>query len=174
MSHTDVLILAVAVGAGGGLLGGGLALLFGLKLRRRLFAGPQRQAWDLARADLGRADQWHVQRATSRRRPVSRGYLAPAQLVYTRYVDCTAERSPLRRRRVRLATTGFFATIGAANIIPAALFTPVRIVNVLTGSYILLMAGLYGLWLPRWLRQTPQRMLNLRRQIRAAHPDDWA
>jgi hypothetical protein len=174
MSHTDVLILAVAIGAVGGLLGGGLALLFGLKLRRRLFAGPQRQAWDLARADLGRADQWHVQRATSRRRPVSRGYLAPAQLVYTRYVDYTAQQSPLRRRRIRLAATGFFTAIGAANIIPAALSTPVHVVNVLSGSYILLMAGLYGLWLPRWLRQTPQRMLNLRRQIRAAHPDDWA
>jgi hypothetical protein len=105
---------------------------------------------------------------------VSRGYLAPAQLVYTRYVDYTAERSPLRRRRIRLAATGFFAAMGAANIIPAALSTPVHIVNVLAGSYILLMAGLYGLWLPRWLRQSPQRMLNLRRQIRAAHPADWA
>lgn len=172
MSHTGVLIVAVTVL--GGLLGSGLGLLFGLKLRRRVFAGPQRQAWDLARADLSRADQWHVQRATSRRRPVSRGHLAPAQLVYTRYVAYTAERSPLCRRRIRLAATGFFAAIGAANIVPAALSTPVHVVNVLVGSYLLLMAGLYWLWLPRWLRKTPQRMLNLRRQIRAAHPDDWA
>jgi hypothetical protein len=174
MSHTDALILAVTIGVGGGLIGGGLAVLVGLRLRRRLFAGPQRQAWDLARADLGRADRWHVQRATSRRRPVSRGYLAPAQLVYTRYVDYTAERNPLRRRGVRLAATGFFAAIGAADIIVAALSAPVHIVNILVGSYILLMAGLYGLWLPSWLRQTPQRMLNLRRHIRAAHPDEWA
>jgi hypothetical protein len=173
MSHTDVLIMG-ASGVAGGLLGGGLALLFGLKLRRRLFAGPQRQAWDLARADLSRADQWRVQRATSRRRPASRGYLAPAQLVYTRYVDYTAERTPFRRRRVRLAATGFFGALGTAGIVLAALSTPVNIANVVAGSYFLLMAGLYGLWLPRWLRQTPQRMLNLRRRIRAAHPDDWA
>ncbi len=89
-------------------------------------------------------------------------------------MDYTAECTPLRRRGVRLAAAGFFGALGTANIIPAAMSTPVHIVNVLIGSYILLMAGLYGLWLPRWLRQTPHRMLGLRRQIRAAHPDNWA
>jgi hypothetical protein len=144
-----------------------------LRVLSASFAGPQRDAWNLLRHDLSRADQLHVTWSTSRRRPVSRAYLAPAQLVYTRYAQDAAERSPLNNARRRFWRTVPMAVIGGADVCFAATATPVNIFNLAIGSWITFMAGVSALRVPRMRRDRPRQLLNLRRQIRATYPNDW-
>jgi len=106
--------------------------------------------------------------------PVSRAYLAPAQLVYTRYAQHVAERSPLNNARRRIWRTVLMAVIGGADVCFAATATPVNIFNLVIGSWVTFMAVVSALWVPRTLRDRPRQLLNLRRQIRATYPDDLA
>ena len=146
----------------------------GLRQRRRIFAGPARDAWELTRAGLSPADQWHVRRATSRRRPVNRGALAPAQLVYTRYAEFAAERSPLRRRWTRMAFAVLYLALAAEQFVNAATQHGSHWLAWACGGIFLALALMWGLLMGPMLARTPQKMKRLRREIRQRWPEDWA
>jgi hypothetical protein len=148
--------------------------LVGLRVRRRMFAGPARDAWELTRADLSPGDQWQVRRATSRRRPVNRGALAPAQLVYTRYAQFTAERSPMRRPRVRAAFAVLYLALAAQQLVDGVTEQGAHWLAFACGGIFLALALLWGLLLEPMLARVPQKMKRLRREIRQRWPDDWA
>src|ERR1700727_1611768 len=95
--HAGVVILVLVVG--GTVAFTTVAVLIGLRMRRRIFAGAPRDQWDEARRGLSGREQRHVQWATMRRRPVSSAGLAPAQCVYISYARDTAERNPWTTRR---------------------------------------------------------------------------
>ena len=145
-----------------------------LRLRRRIFAGPAREAWELTRADLSSADQWHVRRATSRRRPVNRGALAPAQLVYTRYAEFSAERSPLRRPWVRVAFAVLYLALAAQQFVDVSTQHGAHWLGWACGGIFLALAFMWGLLMEPMLARAPQKMKRLRREIRHRWPEDWA
>ena len=76
-----------------------VAVTAGLRLRRRLFAGPAWDRWRDARAGLSPRDQRRVRWATMRHQPVSAPELVAAQLAYLGCARDTAIRSPLRTKR---------------------------------------------------------------------------
>jgi hypothetical protein len=81
--HAGVVILVLVVG--GTVAFTSVAVLIGLRMRRRIFAGAPRDQWDETRRGLSGREQRHVQWATMRRRPVSTAGLAPAQRAYISY-----------------------------------------------------------------------------------------
>jgi O-antigen/teichoic acid export membrane protein len=168
LAVTIVLLVAICVT--------GVALFAGLRWRRRLYRGPARDAWELTRRDLNAQQQWHVRRSTAKRRPVSRGRLAPAQLVYTRYSQYVAENSPAHRRWFLVGYTVLCLAVAAAQFVNAAITQHAagRWFDVAIGCYWVFMAGWWAWWMRRWLARHPQRMKQLRRDIRQQWPDDWA
>jgi hypothetical protein len=166
LAVTIVLLITIVVA--------GVCALVGLKLRRRMFAGPARNAWELTRADLSPADQWQVRRATSRRRPVNRGSLAPAQLVYTRYAQFAAERSPLRRPWVRVAFAVLYLALAAQQLVDGVTQHGAHWFEFGCGGIFLVLALLWGLLMEPMLARVPLKMKRLRREIRQRWPDDWA
>ena len=165
--------IIVVVGAVAGVV---LAVTFAFRMRKRIFRGPARDAWELTRVDLSQADQRHVRRATSKRRPVNRGYLAPAQLVYSRYAQFTVERSPLRQPRIRIGLTVLYLVWAVVEFVSGATTThaAARLLKFGVGGYAVAMAVLFGLWLTWWMDRQPARLKQLRRAIRRRWPEDWA
>ncbi len=89
----------------------------GLRLRRRMFAGPTWDRWQDARAGLTSRDQIRVRRATMRHRPVSAPELVAAQLAYLGYARDTAGRSPLRTKRwLRAAFPVLYALLAVSQL----------------------------------------------------------
>jgi hypothetical protein len=147
------------------------AFAVGLKLRRRLFAGPARDAWELARRDLSLADRQRVRWATGRRRPVGRSALALPQLVYSRYVTYQAERSPLRRRPLRLGLSAAYVAIAALQFAVGAADPQSRVRDFVYGALFAVFAVLFGTMMPRLLDRSERKMKRLRRQVRDRYPD---
>jgi hypothetical protein len=166
LALTIVLLITIVVA--------GVSGLVALKLRRRVFAGPARDAWELTRASLSQADQWQVRRATSRRRPVNRGALAPAQLVYTRYAQFSADRSPLRRPLVRVAFAVVYLALAAQQLVDGVTQHGAHWLQFAIGGIFLALALMWGLLMEPLLARVPQKMKRLRREIRQRWPDDWA
>ena len=147
------------------------AIAVGLRLRRRLFAGPARDAWELARRDLSLGDRQRVRWATGRRRPVGRPALALPQLVYSRYVTDQAERSPLRRRPVRFGMAALYVGLAALQFAVGAVDQQSRVRDFVWGVLFVACAILFGTMMPRLLNRSEQKMKRLRRQVRERHPD---
>jgi len=153
----------------------GSAMLIGLRFRRKLFAGPAREAWDQARHGLTRGEQLRVQRATKRRHPVSRAALAPAQLAFSRFVEDVAERSPMRRRAGKVAMTVVYLSMAAEELAFGAAEGPPRGVFYLVfGSLFAVLAVVSAPLISRSLAQQPARMRRLRIEVRRRYPDNLA
>ena len=102
------LALAVVTAA----VAGGLGAYLGQPLRRRHLAGPVLDQWRRTRRDLSPSDRLRVWWATTRRRPVGRPALAPAQLARVALAELAAERA-LRHDRLQLRV-GMLAVVGLA------------------------------------------------------------
>jgi hypothetical protein len=142
--------------------------------RRRAFAGPARDAWEQARHDLSRGDQLRVRRATMRRRPVDDAALASAQLAYSRYIEYTAERSPLRRWPLQTAMIVIYAGNSVLQIVMAVTETRLRAVHLVLGVGFAMLTVTYGPLMSRSLGRQPARMRQLRAQVRERYSGDWA
>lgn len=147
------------------------AIAIGLRFRRRLFAGPARDAWALARRDLSLGDRQRVRWATGRRRAVGRPALALSQLVYSRYVQYQAERSPLRRRPLRLGFAALYVALAALQFAVGAADQQSRVRDFGLGALFVILSVLFGTIMPRLLDRTGQKMKRLRRQVRERYPD---
>ena len=152
---------------------GGIALVVGVRIRRRVFAGPARDDWNLARKDLSSVDQLRVVLATSFYRPVGRGRLALPQLVYTRYAQDTAVRTPMKRTSFRVGFAALFLVIAAVEAADGVASHGNALRFVGAGCW-LVIAALFGLVMPRVVRRAPVKMKRLRREIRERYPEDWA
>jgi hypothetical protein len=161
---TTIVLLVVVVVSGA-------VVAVGLRGRRRVFAGPARDAWQLARHDLSGRDQRHVQWATGRHRPVEHPSLALPQLVYSRYVQYQAEHSPLRRKSFRLAFAAVYVALAAQNFVNGAVNPHSRVFDFVLGTVFAALAVLWGLVMSRSLSRGPQRMKRLRQQVRERYPD---
>ena len=155
----SLVVLAVAVALG---------LYFGRRLRRRLFAGPVLDRWEEARSQLGAADRLRVWWATTRRRPVRRPALAPAQLALSALSKLIAERSPLLHQwwlRIGLpALYGLSAAIGILNAVTVG--GQQGIVLGMAAGVMAVTALLWVIAVPRSLRRQPARMDELQARIR--------
>ena len=147
------------------------ALAVGLRFRRRLFAGPARDAWELARRDLSLGDRQRVRWATGRRHPVGRPALAFPQLVYSRYVQYQAERSPLRRRPLRLSLAALYVALAGLQFAVGATDQQSRVRDFVYGVLFIALSVLFGTMMPRLLDRTGRKMKRLRRQVRDRYPD---
>lgn len=152
----------------------GIVLTVGLWARRKVFAGPARDAWELTRHDLTTGDMLRVRRATMRHRPVGRPSLAGAQLVYTRYAQYVAEHSPLRRRSLLVAMCVLYGALGVQRLASGLAEGQGRVFNVAFGALFTAMAVAYGPLISRSMAREPLRMRQLRREVRQRYPDDWA
>ncbi len=149
----------------------GTAVAVGVRSRRRMFAGPARDAWDQARRDLSRGDQRQVQWATGRRRPVNRPALALPQLVYSRYAQYQAERSPVRRMPFRVGFAVLYVALAGENFVNGAVDPHWRIFHFMVGALFAFCAVMWALVVPRSASQGPARMKRLRQEIRERYPD---
>lgn len=140
----------------------------GLRLRRRLFAGPAWDRWWDARAGLSRRDQRRVRWATMRNQPVPAPELVAAQLAYLGCARDTATRSPLRTKRwLQAAFPALYALLSAGQLIAAVQHRPgpARVFDfVLAGAFAVL-AAMWALVLPRSLARQPGRLDRLYDQI---------
>ena len=152
---------------------GGIALVVGVRIRRRVFAGPARDDWNLARRDLSSVDQLRVVWATSFYRPVGRGRLALPQLVYTRYAQDTAVRTPMKRTSFQVGFAALFLVLAAVEAADGVASHGYALRFVSAGCC-LVVAALFGLVVPRVARRAPMKMRRLRREIRERYPEDWA
>jgi hypothetical protein len=123
------------------------------------------------RRGLSRDDQRQVKWATARRRPVTRPALALPQLVYSRYVEDQAERSPMRRRPLRIGFTVLYIALAAEDFVNAAADPRSHALDFVVGTLFAFLAVMWGLVMPRSLSQGPLRMKRLRQQVRERHPD---
>jgi hypothetical protein len=169
----DSALLAALIAFAVAVLVVGVAMVVGLRFRRRIFAGPARDAWNLTRHDLSTADQRRVLWATSFRRPVSRGRLAPAQLVYSRYAQYTAERSPLNRKSFRIGLAVLYLALAAYQV-GNGVTSRGRVLDFVIAADWAVLAVMFGLVVPWASRRMPVKLKRLRRKIRARYPDDWA
>jgi hypothetical protein len=169
----DSALLAALIAFAVAILVAGVAVIAGLSLRRRIFASPARDEWNLTRHDLSTADQWRVQWATSFRRPVSRGRLAPAQLVYSRYAQYAAERSPLNRKSLRIGLAVLYLVLAALQV-GNGVTSHGRALDFVSAAGWAVIAVMFGLVAPGAARRMPVKLKRLRREIRARYPDDWA
>jgi hypothetical protein len=171
MAHNVALVVGIAVGVALLCTGGALAL--GLRMRRKIFAGPARDAWEFKRLDLNRADQRHVQWATMRHRPVRLPRLASAQLVYSRYVQYTAEHSPFHRWWFLVMFSGIWVAVGTVQIADAFTETQGRVFHLILGGLFAVLALAYPFLITRSLTRGPLQMKRLRRDVRDRYPNDW-
>ena len=148
------------------------ALVIAMRGRRKVFAGDARCAWERARRDLSRGDEFQVRRATMRRRPVDRATLAPAQLAYSRYVQYTAERSPLLRWPLRTAMIVIYAGNAVLQIVMAVTETQSRAFHLALGVAFAVLTVMYGPLMSRSLSRQPARMRQLRAQVTERYPAD--
>jgi hypothetical protein len=168
MTDTALLIIGIALLAV--VVISGAAVAFAVKTRRSTFAGPARDAWELTRHDLSRGDQWRVQWAAARRRPVTRSTLALPQLVYSRFVQFQSERSPLHRRSFRIGFTLLYVVLAAQDFVNGVRDSHSGVFDFVLGAMFAFCAVMWGLVLPQTLNQGPLRMKRLRQQIRERHP----
>jgi hypothetical protein len=122
------------------------------------------------RHDLSRGDQWRVQWATARRCPVTRPALALPQLVYSRFVQFQAERSPLHRRSFRIGFALLYVVLAAQDFVNGITDSRSGVFDFVLGAMFAICAIMWGLVVPRSLNQGPLRMKRLRQQIRERHP----
>ncbi len=111
--------------------------------------------------------------ATAFRRPVSRGRLAPAQLVYSRYAQYTAERSPLNRKSFRIGLAVLYLALAAYQV-GTGITSHGRVLHFVIAADWAVLAAMFGLVVPWAARKMPVKLKRLRREIRARYPDDWA
>jgi hypothetical protein len=162
--HAGVVTLVLVVGATVAFTT--VAVLIGLRMRRRIFAGAPRDQWDEARRGLSGREQRHVQWATMRRRPVSSAGLAPAQCVYISYARDTAERSPWTTRRwFRAAFPVLSGLLAVSMAIEGILQSQARIFHFALAAVWAALAILWGPVTSRSLARQPARMERLRTQI---------
>ncbi len=162
--HAGVVILVLVVG--GTVAFTAVAVLIGLRMRRRIFAGAPRDQWDEVRRGLSGREQRHVQWATMRRRPVSAAGLAPAQRVYISYARGTAERTPWTASRwFRAAFPILYGLLAVSMAIEGILQSQVRIFHFTLAAVCAALAILWGPVMSRSLARQPARMERLRTQI---------
>jgi hypothetical protein len=163
--HADVVIVVLVV-VGCTVVSGPIAVLIGLRMRRRIFAGAARDQWIEARRGLSSREWRHVQWASMRRRPVSAPALAPAQLAYISYARYTAERTPWKTSRwLRAMFPVLLGLLAAGMAIEGIQNSQARIFHfALAAVY----AALAVLWVPlisRTINRQPARLERLRTQI---------
>ena len=162
--HAGVVIWVLVVG--GTVAFTTVAVLIGLRMRRRIFAGAPRDQWDEARRELSGREQRHVQWATMRRRPVSAAGLAPAQRAYISYARDTAERSPWTTSRwFRAAFPILYGLFAVSMAIEGILQSQMRILHFALAAVWAALAILWGPVMSRSLARQPARMERLRTQI---------
>ena len=148
------------------------ALVIAMRGRRKVFAGAARDAWERARRDLSHDDEFRVRRATMRRRPVDDAALAPAQLAYSRYVQYTAERSPLLRWPLRAAMIVIYGGNSVLQIVMAVTETRSRPFHLALGVAFAVLTVMYGPLMSRSLSRQPARMRQLRAQVTERYSAD--
>lgn len=145
-----------------------VAVAAGLRLRRRMFAGPAWDRWQDARAGLSSRDQRRVRLATMRHRPVSTPELVAGQLAYLGYARDAATRSPLLTKRwLRAAFPVLYVLLGVSELITAMQHGPgpARIFDfVLAGAFALL-AVMWAAAVPRSLARQSGRLDRLHDRI---------
>ena len=145
-----------------------VAVAAGLRLRRRMFAGPAWDRWQDARAGLSSRDQRRVRLATMRHRPISTPELVAAQLAYLGYARDTATRSPmLTKRWLRAVFPVLYALLGISELITAMQHRPgpARIFDfVLAGAFAVL-AVMWAVVVPRSLARQSGRLDRLHDRI---------
>lgn len=151
-------------------LGAGAVLIIGLRVRGKVFSGAARDAWERARRDLTSGDRLQVRRATMRRRPVDDAALAPAQLVYSRYAEYAAERSPLRRWPGLTVMTVIYGGNAALQVVSAVTETRQRALHLVLGVAFAALTVTCVPLIPLSLRRQPARMRQLRAQVRERYP----
>jgi hypothetical protein len=163
-----ILIIALVV-----IVGAGSMVAVGMSAYWR-HARPGRDDWERARRRLGTGDQLRVRRATMRCRPVERPDLASAQLIFSRYAESEAERSPLRGRPLRIAFCVLYAALAAMQIVNGLAQTQQRPLFLGCGALFAVMAVLYGPLVRRSLDRRPAEMRRLRRRVAERYPDQAA
>ena len=120
MHHDSAHVTVFLIGAAAGVGVTAILVVIVLRVQRRIFAGPRLDAWQQARRQLARADQWRVIWATQFNHLTSRAPLAHAQLAYASYLQDAAGRAIDRQSQpglwkgLRLTTAAFlgFAALG--------------------------------------------------------------
>ena len=133
----------------------------GLRLRRRMFAGPAWDRWQDARAGLSRRDEFRVRRATMRHRPVSAPELVAPQLAYLGYARDTATRSPLRTKRwLRAAFPVMYALLSVSQLLIAVQHRPGpgQIFDFALAGAFAALAVMWAVVMPRSLARQPGRL----------------
>lgn len=148
----------------------GVSVAVGVWIRRKAFAGPLRDEWQIARRQLSRTQRFHVWWATMRRRPTDQGELARVQIAFTRYAEDTSKRTPLLRNRwFRIGLPVLFA-LQAANWIFMGFsrhhFSPFY--WFMAADSVLLVV-LWAVLVPRSIARQGDRLKALRRRIETRH-----
>lgn len=161
MHHIDV---AVELGVVAGFVAGAFLTV---AARRRVFAGEALNRWLQTRRRLGLADRWRVSWATTRRRPIGRADLAPAQLAFVEWRQDAAKRAPLLRKRwLRAGLPVIYGCAALCYVIAAvAERGGLRVYDVVLGVLFLAVCLLWAVAVPRSVRREPERMARLRRRI---------
>ena len=118
-------------------------------------------------------DQLRVVWATSFYRPVGRGRLALPELVYTRYAQDTAVRTPMKRTSFQVGFAALFLVLAAVEAADGVASHRYALRFVSAGCC-LVVPALFGLVVPQVARRAPVKMKRLRREIRERYPEDWA
>ena len=162
--HADVVIPVLVLG--GTLACVIVAVLFALRLRRRIFAGAARDQWLETRRGLSLRERRHVQWASMRRRPVSAAALAPAQLAYISYARYVAERTPLATSRwLRAGFPVLYGLLAAGTAAEGIHDSQARIGHLALAAGYAILAVLWGPVMSRALARQPARIERLRTQI---------
>jgi hypothetical protein len=163
--HAGVVILVLVV-VGGTVVLTAVAVVTGLRMRRRMFTGAARDQWVEARRGLSRRERRHVRWASMRRRPVSAAALAPAQLAYISYARYATERTPLATsRRFRAAFPVLYGLLAVGTAVEGIHDSQARIFHFALAAGYAVLAVLWGPVMSRSLTRQPARLERLRTQI---------
>jgi len=168
--HGSHVVLVIVITVALAIVIGAISVAVGLWLRRKAFAGPLRDEWQIARRRLTRKQRSQVWWATMRRRPTDQGELARAQIAFTSYAADVSKRSPLLRNRwFRIGLPLLFA-LQAANWIFMGFshhhFSPFY--WFMAADSVMLVA-LWAVFVPRSIARQGDRLKTLRRQIETRH-----
>lgn len=91
--------------------------------------------------------------------------------LYSRYVEYQAERSPLRRRPLRIGLAVAYLALAALDFADGAVPPQPRVRDFVFGTLFTALSVLFGPVMSRLLDRVGQRMKRLRRQVRERYPD---
>jgi hypothetical protein len=166
--HFDIAVFGIVLGSA--IIVTVISVLAGLRLRRRVFAGTARDEWQDARRRLDRKARVRVWWATMRRRPVGSLALAPAQLALSFYAQDTAERTPLVSKTwARWGLPVLYGVLAINYAVQAILQAASRTFDWVFCILFTCLALLWALYVPRSLARQPQRMGQLREEIKTRH-----